>query len=189
MLHQWRIRLLILHPAVAPNNDYSGRTRFFDSLNECVQYFVANEDGFYIGTAEELCKSIPSGMILEELKAFSRKYIYRSHDAENIELSGYSAVYGLLNHFSVLLRMERKDFHSFLTSETKPKKGYDLEWRMVNLISRRCIRNYLFEIRKNRSDINEILQRAHLLLDYVAGMTDHFALNTYQMLEGIKIRI
>src|SRR5271169_6750591 len=36
VLHQWRIRLLILHPAVAPNNDYSGRTGFFDSLNKIV---------------------------------------------------------------------------------------------------------------------------------------------------------
>jgi hypothetical protein len=33
VLHEWRFRLLILYPAVTPNNDFFGRTGFFDSLN------------------------------------------------------------------------------------------------------------------------------------------------------------
>jgi hypothetical protein len=32
VLHEWPIRLPILHPALAPSNDFPGETGFFDSL-------------------------------------------------------------------------------------------------------------------------------------------------------------
>ncbi|MEG9541222.1 hypothetical protein DZC40_03615, partial [Acinetobacter baumannii] len=36
--------------------------------------------------------------------------------------------------------------------------------------------------------INEIQYRAHLIVDYISGMTDDFALEMYQLLEGIRIQ-
>jgi len=29
--------------------------------------------------------------------------------------------------------------------------------------------------------------RAHLIVDFIAGMTDNFALDTYKMLHGIRL--
>lgn len=36
-------------------------------------------------------------------------------------------------------------------------------------------------------EIYEWWLRIHLILDHISGMTDEFALETYQMLKGIKL--
>lgn len=57
---------------------------------------------------------------------------------------------------------------------------------------KRYVKAYKFEIAKlNELDnsylVKEWWLRAHLIIDHISGMTDEFALETYQMLEGIKL--
>ena len=35
--------------------------------------------------------------------------------------------------------------------------------------------------------VYELWLRIHLIIDHISGMTDEFALETYQMLEGIQL--
>ena len=37
------------------------------------------------------------------------------------------------------------------------------------------------------SDNEEWVLRSHLIVDYISGMTDDFALETYQRLNGIRV--
>ena len=71
-------------------------------------------------------------------------------------------------------------------------KGADFETRLFHRIGKRYVKAYKFEIAKlNELDnsylVKEWWLRAHLIIDHISGMTDEFALETYQMLEGIKL--
>lgn len=68
----------------------------------------------------------------------------------------------------------------------------DVERRLYNRLGRRYIlayRHAIEKLDKSQHDyaIKEWWLRVHLLLDHVSGMTDEFALETYQMLEGISL--
>ncbi|GAB6091719.1 hypothetical protein JCM12856_33130 [Spirochaeta dissipatitropha] len=153
---------------------------------EVSEHFVANFDDYFAGEKKEIIEDINAGKILKELKAFARKYIYIAPEAQYIELSGYQIISGLLDHFSKLLIMNVNDFHKFIYDDDSGK-GFDIEWRLYNLLSKRHIKNYKYENMKRKND-NEWLLRAHLITDYISGMTDQYALEVYQMLEGINIK-
>ena len=69
----------------------------------------------------------------------------------------------------------------------------DIERRLFNRIGNRYVEAYKFAVndldKNNTSDymIKEWWLRVHLIIDHISGMTDEFALQTYQMLEGINL--
>lgn len=171
---------------------WSGKLR-----QAAVNRFVNNYSLFYQGEVSDIFTGTPEGLFLDTIKAVSRKRLYRSIEAESIEISGYSVIYGLLNHFGKLLLLEENEFKAFVEKGVPPKvdnKNFDLEWRIYNRLSKRLIKNYKYQcehckdysIAKNLSlpDLEWWL-RVHLIVDHISGMTDAFALETYQMFEGI----
>jgi dGTPase len=158
---------------------------------ETIDSYLANHDRIYNGTASSLINEDGIGRVLKIVKKVARKRLYRSPEAENIELSGYKIISGLLDHFSNLLRLKRSDFELFTEENYNPAgKGFDLEWRLFNRISPRCVRSYKYQISEFKADNDiEWFLRAHLILDHISNMTDGYALGTYQMLEGIHIKV
>ena len=70
----------------------------------------------------------------------------------------------------------------------------DLEKRLFNRLGERYVKCYIYETRKlDRTDpgfvVKEWWLRTHLIIDHINGMTDDFALATYQMLTGIKTNV
>lgn len=69
--------------------------------------------------------------------------------------------------------------------------GKDYEKRLFNRLGIRYVRAYDFAVQKLNNDKNfetyEWWLRIHLIIDHISGMTDEFALETYQMLEGIQL--
>lgn len=67
----------------------------------------------------------------------------------------------------------------------------DLEWRLFNRTGNRYVKAYRYQLNKHEGeknfDIYEWWLRVHMIIDHINGMTDSFALATYQMLEGIKV--
>lgn len=131
---------------------------------------------------------------LEALKSFSRKELYRSKEAEDTELGGYELIYGLLEKFGILLELPKDQFSKLLKAKHDPDalKGerLDVEWRLFNKIPSKFVGGYKFQTKNLSSDHlqEEWFHRAHLIVDYIAGMTDHFALETYQLLKGVRIK-
>ena len=82
-----------------------------------------------------------------------------------------------------------EDFQKIVKGENL--KGKDVEIRLFHRIGKRYIKAYNNEIKKyiKKDDfhIYEWWLRIHLILDHISGMTDEFALETYQMLKGIKL--
>jgi dGTPase len=156
-------------------------------ISEAATYFVDNLQSFIDGDAPEIIDVIPSGEILKCFKKYARRHIYTSSEAQKIEIAGSTIVSGLLEHYGMLLCLSREDFSHFAKNGTQVKgKNLDIEWRVFNQISKRMIKIYRNDS-SSFNDENEWVARARLIVDYIAGMTDLTALNTYQNFMGISL--
>lgn len=159
--------------------------------------YVRRYQEFCGGNAEELITTaMPMGKVLNIIKSFSGQRIYSSVEAESIELSGFAVLTGLLSrYFGQLLELSGNEFAKLLKGERV--KGREYEQRLLNRLSKRCVRSYqlqLQEWRANKAFISQYGEenlewwlRVHMIIDHISGMTDNFALSEYQILEGIKI--
>ncbi len=171
-------------------------------MDEVVEKFVKNIAKYFNGKVGEILSGEEySGMkILNTIKKFSQRVIYRSPEAENIEVAGYSIITGLLEHFGKLLNLTYDEFIELANANGSISNKYlDFELRIFNMLSKRCVNSYKAQVNEwkelckinNDLKINEIewWLRVHLLIDHVSGMTDDYALKTYQVCKGINVQI
>ena len=168
------------------------RTRLINFLvKKVADIYVENHDDILEGKAISLIKSnIKCYSMLKAMKRFTIKNIFRSREAENIELAGYSVVYGLLDKLCRLLECPREDYNEIQQLKTKAKKigSTDLERRLYNLLPDWYIDVYKIACIDCKDDLFEWYLRSHLITDYISGLTDDYALQTYQLLSGIKVQ-
>lgn len=100
---------------------------------------------------------------------------YRIFDDSKIlkkEIAGWEAIYGLL-----------KIFVSSSETENFSSKGNNYESRLYKLIS--SGHTYVYEnVEKYENNSYKKLQ---MIVDFISGMTDTYAINLYQELKGIKL--
>lgn len=159
------------------------------AMDEAVKTYFINHEAIYNGTADSLITvNSDIGKVLETIKKVSRRKQYVSFEAESIELTGYAVISGILKHYERLFVLSYEDFKKIVSQDNK---GFDIERRLFNRIGRRYIEAYKYaeESIRNEKDYEEKewWLRVHLIIDHISGMTDEFALQTYQMLEGISL--
>jgi dGTPase len=88
------------------------------------------------------------------------------------EIAGWEAIYGLLEIF-----VEASKTKSFIET------GNNLESRLYKIIST-SHRKVFEDIEKYSNDEYKTLQ---LIVDFISGMTDRYAIRLFQELKGIKI--
>lgn len=169
-----------LSPAEDQQSDDKGRiislrARAFRVLRrEIVDAFKDNYDSIMNGTRkfslidgkEEPNSAIRSHAAITEIKQFSKKNIYSHSNVLKIELPGYQILRGLLEELLPVIL-------------TEPPNRSVHEEKLVKL----------FGIEDGRSSDKEqtIYARALRACDYVAGMTDSFAISQYQLIKGVKV--
>jgi dGTPase len=136
-------------------------------------------------TVELLPPGSSIGQLLSKVKGFARSEIYSHKSAEQIELAGRSVILGILEHFAPLLKLSLDDFLAVLQNDGKVIRSRDLD--LHQRLMRRLPQSYRDKY-SAESRGPEILRRSQLVSDFVSGMTDDFALDTYQLLQGIKIQ-
>lgn len=163
--------------------------------NIAASIFLKNQDAILDGTIKDLFKThTESTKALHSLKTFARQYLFRSKEAENIELAGYGVIFGLLASLNPLLILSIDKFSLLVQSKDSlnlPKDAnLDVEWRLFNKLPDKHVDAYsnaLKSIEGGESySTEEWFLRAHLIVDYISGMTDHFALEMYRLFNGIK---
>jgi dGTPase len=176
-------------------------TNFRASLTrELAEYaarrYVDSHTIILAGTADPLLvdSSVPVCGMLDALREFAVVHLYSSRAATNNELAGFSVITGLLDHHRSLLSCDRATFQ--LIREGKKKKAPNgklivVDQRLFKRLPQKYCRAYDFATRDlgdSQSDLaSEWFHRAHLVVDYIAGMTDDFALETFQLLSGISV--
>jgi len=170
-------------------------------IDDVAQEYTKNISKYLNGFSGALiCDEQPriSWKILHIIKKISRTYIYRAPEAEEIEMAGYSIIAGLLEYFGALLTLTFEEFDLFVNPQKNPAgHNLDLEWRIFNRLSATSVASYRRQVDElsnyyaNKIDKESIewWLRVHLLIDHIAGMTDDYALKTYQVCKGIDISV
>ena len=105
-----------------------------------------------------------------------------------MELGGYAIIYGLLDKFKVLLDIPRQQFSDAINKQ-KNKGVSKVSCHLINLLPDKHRKAYLKAVSIDGvSDEKEFNLRCHLVVDYISGMTDSYAMEIYQLLNGIKVK-
>ncbi|MFT7389034.1 MAG: dGTPase [Candidatus Endobugula sp.] len=120
---------------------------------------------------------------LKIIGSFCREKLYCSKEAEDIEIAGYNVVHGLLDKFSLLMKLEKEGFAKLVMGEGKN----NLERRMFSKLPNSLVKHYSAALELDAD--NEWFLRFQLIVDYVSGMTDDYALKLYRLLHGIEVSI
>jgi dGTPase len=177
-------------------------TDFRTSLNRDIVEFVAdqyiqNHQAIFDGAIESLLpQDSGPGSILEILKNYCKQKVYCHESVQRTELAGYTAIYGLLDHFGILLDCSAERFFAALDySINKDGTGRPiiLEKKLLTLFPTKYIKVYREELKVIRKEnpenkaFQEWNARAHLIVDFLSGMTDDFAMTTYRTLSGMRL--
>lgn len=174
-------------------------TDFRTSLNRIIVRYVADRyvnchDAVLTGTLDSLLPPTDApGAVLDALKSYCRIHVYRHESIQRTELAGYTAIWGLLEKFEPLLMASRDQFIRALNHDAKDAYGRSLviESKLLSLFPNKYVKAYRHaeaEIPKNDDgQFSEWNARAHLVVDFISGMTDDFAMTTYRTLAGMRL--
>lgn len=138
------------------------------------------------GSLKELISSESAqGRLLSLIKDVMRAKVYSDSSIQSLELAGLAVITGILDRFKPLLLLNREAFKSLAKVGARPK-GLDIEKRLYDYFAPRhkTVYESCTEI---CTDLEEREQRARMIVDYVSGMTDLFALETHQILGGTQL--
>jgi len=123
------------------------------------------------------------------LQNISVKYIYQNIHVQTLELKAFSIINGLLDTYKPLLELDANDFTKLLNDE---KIDCFIAMRLIKRISSKQIVAYKDDVKhinkddKERYTLLEYYHRVRLVIDYISGMTDDYALEEYKILLALK---
>lgn len=140
-----------------------------------------------------LSRSKAAKALLEVVKTFSEERLYTSTVIRERELVGSQVTCGILDKFQLILELSTYDAVHLLADE-QPSHSIDkaLAYTLKSFLPKKHLTVYKHHIKKLRLsdkayaelDVHEWMARAHLITDYLAGMTDDFAIVMYRKLYG-----
>lgn len=148
---------------------------FGTAVRELVEAFATNESDLLAGTFEgDLLARIPSATAFASMKDLAVSKVYSMRGVLEIEAAGFEIIPGLLDAFA--------DAVEKVAAEKESKKKCPKARKLLDLMPR--------EFRESRSDADvhpDAYIRLLGVVDFVAGMTDSFALSLYRRIKGIAL--
>ncbi|MCS3833566.1 dGTPase [Aeromonas veronii] len=165
-------------------------------VNDLARYaaerFINNHQDIFDGHFDE---SLLDGndkyhFATETLRLVAINNVFNSKEVEKLELKGYSVISGLLDLYTPLIKLSFEDIK--LLTQNNHLKSHPIETRLFHNLSEKYRTTYslstkdIFEITEVTSNqkLYEHYYRVRLIIDYISGMTDHFALKEYQDLSA-----
>lgn len=167
---------------------------------------------------EIICKDTLGYDLLNILKIYTGKHLFASSEAECMELSGFSIISGILSEYQKILKLSKEDFTHLLINDFDKIKsnGLSIHRRLFNRLPSKHLKAYKAAVVgqslpeaeiiiseggeystfddylvKKLNCIDDSIEwnlRAHLLVDFVSGMTDQYSMEFYQLLKGINVK-
>ena len=151
---------------------------FKENINEI-------ENGEFIGNI--LVSS--NKCLIKTLGKFEKDNIFPTREIHSMELTGLKVIQGLLDHFVGPLLAYKKEPTGDKKSEEylKWKDNKAVADRLLTIISKSFKNLSYFE--NDKKNFNELddYWKLRMIVDYISGMTDQFALKLYQKLQGISL--
>ena len=149
--------------------DYLRATTLGYLVQEIADKFVELDGALLEGEVhQDLMSLIPSSSVLNEITQISINRIYSDRRATEIEAAGFEVTSGLLDIYV-----------SAIDEVRRPEKVSARSSMILKLIPDQFLSN----IKETDSPYDSLMK----ILDYVSGMTDSFAVNTYKKLKGISL--
>lgn len=153
-----------------------------------VQNHEAIFEGSFSSALLEYDQSSKYSKAVKILQDISYKHIYMNKAVQNIELKGYAVINGLFEIYSPLLELSAEDFSKLVKEESI---DCFISQRLIKRLSSKQIVAYMNDMEKIEKEGDEYIllewyYRARLIIDYISGMTDDFALDEYKKLSAIN---
>ncbi|NEX60634.1 dGTPase [Noviherbaspirillum galbum] len=130
--------------------------------------------------------------LLTVVEKFSKKNLYTCSVVRERELVGYQVISGILDKFGILLELDTKSATELLVEGKPPRdKGMALAPTLWSFLPKKHLKVYAHTIEGHRTTFGEDhpkyrllewMARAHLIVDFLSGMTDDFSIVTYRRL-------
>lgn len=171
------------------------RTTLVNELSEyAAKRFIDNHEKIFNG---ELDESLLDGndkfhLATETFRTIAINNIFNSREIENLELKGYAVISGLLKIYTPLIELSYEQFKALVMSDFI--KSHPIETRLYRKLSNKHKGRYKEDVRSifenksppNKAKMMELYARSRLIIDYISGMTDQFALEEFQHLSAIR---
>jgi dGTPase len=157
-------------------------------VNHVVEIYIDNHEAIYNGSFNsallEYDKSSKYYKAIEILQDISIKHIYQNKEVQKLELQGYAIVNGLLESYKPLLELDGFDFAKLLEDK---RIDCFISMRLIKRLSSKQIVAYKNDVESldendPEYELLEWYYRVRLIIDYISGMTDDFALSEYKTL-------
>lgn len=142
-------------------------------ISSTIDAFIANYESIMKGEVEDELINISRAKDVRTVYKKIQSKICMSKSILKKEIAGREAIMGLLNIF----------VNAALTDNFKVDGGNTLECRLYNLISP----SYRLVYEQYEKYDNPLYCKLRLVVDFIAGMTDSYAVDLYQELKGIKL--
>jgi len=140
-------------------------------FRSCIETFCNKYDEIMSGAfSDDLISASSSRELYLTLKTFAKKHVYSLENVLTLEIVGMKVIHGLLDIFVPAVRSGNR---TNLASA---------DGKLFALIS-----PGLKQLVNKYGDINHESDQLHLVVDYISGMTDSFALSVYRRLTGITL--
>nr|WP_205600991.1 dGTPase [Halomonas socia] len=147
--------------------------------------FIVNIEDIYSGHFDQALMEDDSlyAMAIETFKRVARKEVFSNREVETLELQGYRIIFGLIDHYSPLLRCNAEKFKHVLD---QGKSASPYLKRLAGRLAERHVKAYRLAVEAANGQANDALwefyYRCRLLQDFVSGMTDQYAYDEYKIL-------
>lgn len=162
-------------------------------LRAC-ELYVSKHDDIMDGKYFQLLhRSKAAKALLDVVRKFSEERLYTSSVVRERELVGYQVICGILDKFGQLLELSTQDAVALLGGdEPALNEGFALAATLRSFLPRKHLKVYQHAVDElknsgrpnNQLDVQEWMARAHLVVDYLVGMTDDFAIVMHRKLFG-----
>ena len=151
------------------------------------------------GTRPELLDNSDANDLLENLKEIAGRFLYPAEKVQRPFLAGFKVTTGILDEYSKFLDLTRGQFellrNAWRAADRKAVSDQQLEILLPLLdgLPPHYLDVYDSAVDEQPSgqvwdeDNWEWSCRAHLIVDYLSGMTDDFAYRTYQVISGARL--
>jgi dGTPase len=171
------------------------RTTLVNDLSKyAAKRFIDNHEQVFHGELDEslLDGSDEYNLATETFRKIAVNNVFNHREVENLELKGFAVISGLLNIYTPLIELTYTEFKDLVENNTL--KSHPIETRLYHKLSSKHKGRYKEDIKEifsngspsNNDKMMELYARTRLLIDYISGMTDQFALEEFQNLTAIK---
>lgn len=176
-------------------NENDERRKMTDFRVKLIQYLVDIAIKNFTTHLEEIDKGTYSKELIEDgntiakiLGNFAKANIYPRREIEQIELTGFSVLNGLLDILTMCAFSDEKKFRNHIKSVLSGTHLKVAKHSTDKMLKPTKYKYYSDEELKS-FDIEELntYERLRLIVDLISGMTDKYAVSLYQKLSGQKL--